>query len=133
MHAVIRHILLHQQVTRLRGDIDKECTFNAFCYAACERFSFQRQVAPGMCLLTGTVNDYNLQLACSVKFFCDITFEQDRNGELVPVPTSAMWGFFMNGEEYRFKTIFFITSVRDKTIYGSPLFLILAPFEGSAP
>jgi hypothetical protein len=81
-------------------------------------------------LLFSQVGDYLLELACSYKYFSDMGGSlryPDLDGEFEVNPHSGNYHFFDGRAEAYFDSIIFINDVRGKHIFGTPLFLAMAP------
>ena len=88
---------------------------------------FGGYAGPGMAVLLSTFGDFELQQYCSLKFFSDMAFKSDADGRIQVVPHSMNYAFFDEklSLSYSLTSILLITAVQGRTIFGSPLCLIL--------
>jgi hypothetical protein len=127
-YAVLRHLLSKERVLDLSDALSAPRVLDAFCYYYTGAFHFQEHAGPEMAVLASRSGEYDLRLHCSMKYFSAMGYGKDRNGRFYATPTSMNAAFFDKDRklDYQFKSFLFITSVKDETISGSPLCLILA-------
>jgi hypothetical protein len=78
-----------------------------------------------ICIIVSEVGEYDLQLACSFKYFSDMGSNWDEhNKEVVVHPHSGNYHFFEGAGDTWFESLIFINGMRNNTIVGTPLFLI---------
>lgn len=124
--TVLRHILTSKKVARLKTVAENHSHLNAFCYIYSGLFHFEEFASREMAIVASRMHNYELRLYCSMKYFSDMGGHQDANGEWYATPHSMNFAFFSDEKpEYYFKSLFFITSVKEQLILGSPLYLIL--------
>jgi hypothetical protein len=94
-------------------------------YAFAETGPNQGKIVSDICLIRSQCNGFTIQLACSLKYFADMGGSwNEEKGEWSVGPHSGNYDFFEGGSQYWFKGLIFITSVKDKVIMATPLFLV---------
>ena len=91
----------------------------------------QGKLVSDMCIITTRIGDFDLNLACSFKYFTDMGGswgEQEK--EWTVAPHSGNYHFFRGDTSMWFDTLIFITGLRGTTIMGTPLFLIQRSDKG---
>ena len=93
--------------------------------ALVERGPNNGALVSNMALLTSIAGDFTVSLACSLKYFADMGGRWDeRDREWEVVPHSGNYQFFGGGADAWFEAMVFVTGMRDRTIMGTPLFLV---------
>ncbi len=83
------------------------------------------KVVSDMCIIGSKIDQFDLQLACSYKYFNDMGGHWDEYAKEWEVrPHSGNHHFFEGEIDIWFKSLIFINGIKDNTIMGSPLFLI---------
>jgi len=129
--SVLRYIILEKKIQNIEQVVQNREYLEAFCYVYSGPFHFEEFASRDMAILAGQLGDYTLRLYCSMKYFSDMGYFKDESGEWYAKPHSTNFAFFDQKikPSYRFKSLFFITSIKEQNIIGSPLFLILSSRE----
>jgi hypothetical protein len=86
-----------------------------------------RRLVSDICLISSESYRYTLTLACSLKYFSDMGGRLDQKSlEWEVRPHSGNHHFFEGSTSCYLDSLLFINGVRDNTIMGTPLFLVLA-------
>jgi hypothetical protein len=130
--TVLRYILLHKSVRDLESAVCEGSNLDAFCYAYEGPHRFEDFARPGMAIISSRVGDRTLRQYCSLKYFSDMDLKETQNGELEAHPHSLNFPFFQkdSGISYGMISFLFVTGVRDMTIFGSPICMILDSRKG---
>ncbi len=128
---VLRHVFDQRRIQSLEEAVRGGGRLQSFCYFYEGDHSFEDYAGPGMVIISSQVCQYRLHLYCSMKYFSDMSFRQDAQGRWQAEPHSLNYPFFQkNGPSYSLISFLLITSMREGTILGSPICMILDSRKG---